>query len=240
MMRRRGLQPQLLETPDRLAPPAVFGEWKTPGATRTIIFYAHYDGQPTDASQWTGSLPWQPVLRSAPLEAGGEILAMPKAADIINAEWRLYARSASDDKAGVIAILTAFDALRAGPEKPTSNLKFFFEGEEEIGSPHLAEILGIYKDRLKTDAWIICDGPVHQVPSLNINGIASADVGSLSRNINPATATAVLDVRLVKGNDHRRQFERLVNHVRKKGFRVIAREPTADERRKYPLIVKQC
>ena len=58
MMKQRGLNPRLLEgaTPD--TPPAVYGEWKVPGAQRTILVYAHYDGQPTDPKQWTGTLPW--------------------------------------------------------------------------------------------------------------------------------------------------------------------------------------
>src|SRR5512145_124785 len=68
MMKQRGLNPRLLEAQTPNVPPAVFAEWKTPGATRTVILYAHYDGQPTDPKQWTGSLPWQPVFRSAALE----------------------------------------------------------------------------------------------------------------------------------------------------------------------------
>jgi hypothetical protein len=75
---------------------------------------------------------------------------------------RLFARSASDDKAPVIGIITALDALRAAGWKPTINLRFFFEGEEEAGSPHLAALLKAYERDLKTDLWIVCDGPVHQ------------------------------------------------------------------------------
>src|SRR5438128_12671657 len=48
MMQRRGLNPQLLEAKSKDTPPAVFGEWKTPGATHAIVVYAHYDGQPVD------------------------------------------------------------------------------------------------------------------------------------------------------------------------------------------------
>jgi acetylornithine deacetylase/succinyl-diaminopimelate desuccinylase-like protein len=161
MMKRRGLEPRLLETRDSNVPPAVFGEWKVAGASRTIILYAHYDGQPTDPKQWTGTMPWQPVFRSAALESGGAILKLP-VPNPINPEWRLYARSASDDKAGVMAILTAVDALKASGISPTSNLKFFFDGEEEAGSPHLAEIISLNKQLLEADAWLICDGPVHQ------------------------------------------------------------------------------
>jgi acetylornithine deacetylase/succinyl-diaminopimelate desuccinylase-like protein len=95
-------------------PPAVYGEWKVPGATRSIILYAHYDGQPVDPKQWTASPPWQPTWRSAAMESGGLIVSLPATGEI-NSEWRIYARGASDDKAGVMGILTAFDALR-GPE----------------------------------------------------------------------------------------------------------------------------
>src|SRR3954470_24635309 len=77
MMTARGLKPRLLEasTPD--APPAVYGEWNTPSATRTIVLYAHYDGQPTDPKKWTGTQPWEPQLRTAPFEKGGTLLPTP-------------------------------------------------------------------------------------------------------------------------------------------------------------------
>ncbi|HEX5604375.1 MAG TPA: M20/M25/M40 family metallo-hydrolase, partial [Pyrinomonadaceae bacterium] len=140
MMKQRGLNPHLLEAANPNTPPAVYGEWNTPGAQRTILVYAHYDGQPTDPKQWTQTSPWEPVLRSG----------------------RIYARSASDDKAGVMAILTAFSALKDKGVALTSNIKFFFEGEEEAGSPHLGEIIDRNKDLLAADAWIIGDGPVHQ------------------------------------------------------------------------------
>ena len=73
-----------------------------------------------------------------------------------------HARGASDDKAGVMGILAAFDALRAQNLTPSVNLKFLFEGEEEAGSVHLGEIIDLNKELLQSDAWIICDGPVHQ------------------------------------------------------------------------------
>ncbi len=345
MMRRRDLSPRLLEASDPAAPPAVFGEWRVPGATRTLVFYAHYDGQPTDPAQWTGSKPWEPVLRSGSLESGAPIVT-PKAGEPVNPEWRVYARSASDDKAGVVAILTAVDALRATGRTPSVNVKFFFEGEEEAGSSHLADILARNKAALASDAWIICDGPVHQSgrrqvvfgvrgdtnvdvtvygakrplhsghygnwspnpamllarllasmkddsgrvtiagwyddaeplgeaerkaiadapryddelraalgiarsegagrslldlinePSLNVNGMRSADVGDLARNVIPTTATATLDLRLVKGIDRDRQVARLVEHVRRQGYTVIDREPTDAERREHALIAK--
>ena len=68
--------------------------------------------------------------------------------------------------------------------------------------------------------------------------MSSGDVGTLARNVIPTTATAVLDLRLVKGNDYRRQVQRLVGHIRTQGFYVIDRDPTDAERQKYPLIAK--
>jgi acetylornithine deacetylase/succinyl-diaminopimelate desuccinylase-like protein len=346
MMKQRGLNPRLFETTSGKSPPLVYGEWKTPGAKRTLILYAHYDGQPTDPKQWTGTLPWQPVFRSASLEGGGQIVTAPSDKGALNPEWRIYARSASDDKAGVMAILTAFDALNAKGVALSSNIKFVFEGEEEAGSAHLGEIIKLNKDLLQADAWIICDGPVHQsgkkqvvfgargdtnvditvyaakrplhsghygnwspnpammlarlltsmkdeqgrvtiagwyddveplgerelraiidapqydaelktqlginrtegggkslmelinIPSLNINGFGSGDVGVLARNVIPTTATAVLDLRLVKGNDHRRQVQRLIDHVRKQGYYVTDRDPNDAERLEHPFLAK--
>src|SRR5215212_602263 len=67
MMSRRGVESRLLEGN---GPPAIFGEMKVPGATRTIAFYAHYDGQPVDASKWATE-PFKPALRDGPIESGG-------------------------------------------------------------------------------------------------------------------------------------------------------------------------
>lgn len=138
MLKRRGADVKLLRVEG--APPVVFGSLDTFGATKTITFYAHYDGQPTVASDWTNGQPWTPVMR----------------------DGHVWARSASDDKAAIVAMLTALDALRDAKRSPSVNLRFFFEGEEEAGSPHLARILANNAALLKTDTWILCDGPVHQ------------------------------------------------------------------------------
>src|ERR671913_1891944 len=87
MMRRRGLGPRLLEASDAAVPPVVYGEWKTPGAARTIALYAHYDGQPTDPRKWDGTEPWKPALRSSAIEAGGRVIPLPKDGEPINPEW---------------------------------------------------------------------------------------------------------------------------------------------------------
>ena len=158
MLKRRDVRARLLEGD---GPPSVFGELITPGAERTIGLYAHYDGQPVDSSKWA-TPPWQPALRSAAMDAGGELITMPRPGEKVEPEWRLYARSASDDKAPIIAMLAAIDALRAFGIKPAVNVKFFFEGEEEAGSRHLEKLLLRHKDLLSADVWICADGPVHQ------------------------------------------------------------------------------
>lgn len=159
MLRKRGVAPRLLEVEG--APPAVYGELRRPGATRTVILYAHYDGQPVNPKQWAGA-PFTPVLRTKALYQGGTELPFPTKGQRVDGEARIYARSASDDKGSIIAMLTALDALTANKMGPSVNLKFFFEGEEEAGSGHLKAILEKYKELLAADAWLFCDGPVHQ------------------------------------------------------------------------------
>ncbi len=158
MMRKRGIQSRLLEGN---GPPVVFGELKAAGATQTVCLYAHYDGQPVDPSKWASD-PFKPTLRDKPLEENGQVIALPKTGEKFNPEWRLYARSASDDKAPIIAMLAALDALQAQNKRPTVNLKFFFEGEEEAGSANLEELVNRNRELLKADVWICADGPVHQ------------------------------------------------------------------------------
>ncbi|MBS1563888.1 MAG: M20/M25/M40 family metallo-hydrolase, partial [Bacteroidetes bacterium] len=324
----------------------VYGEVIVPGAKQTLIFYAHYDGQPVNPAQWAKEVePFQPKLFSNAIDKGGINRPFPVDGSY-NTEWRIYARSASDDKAGVNAILNAYDAIHKSGLTPGCNLKFFFEGEEEAGSPHLNEILEKYHSLLQSDLWIICDGTVHQSgkkqivfgvrgdthldltvyaskrplhsghygnwapnpammlvkllasmkdengrviikgfyddviplspserkaldevpsadaqmkeelgistvemtgltlseainqPSLNINGIQSGNVGEMASNQIPVYATAVLDLRLVLGNDWKRQQQKVIDHIKGQGYYVTGNAPTDDERKKYAKIIK--
>jgi acetylornithine deacetylase/succinyl-diaminopimelate desuccinylase-like protein len=160
MFEQRGVQTRLLEVEG--APPVVYGELRVPGARQTILFYAHYDGQPVDPSQWAGRAPFRPTLRDRALDDGGKPIPLPAPGRRFGPEWRLYARSAGDDKAPIVAWLTALDALRAARIPLRSNIKFFLDGEEEAGSPHLERILRRHRDLVGADVWIFCDGPVHQ------------------------------------------------------------------------------
>ncbi len=342
MMKKRGIENvQLLHATTEAVPPAVYGEVNVPDARQTIIFYAHYDGQPVNPAQWAKGLePFDPKLFSDAFEKNGKNIPFPSDNNF-NPDWRIYCRSASDDKAGVIAILNAFDAIKHSGMQPASNLKFFFEGEEEAGSLHLQEIMQQHRSVLQSDLWIICDGPVHQsgkkqivfgvrgdaqleltvyaskrplhsghygnwapnpammlakllssmkdengrvtvkgfyddvtpltanekkaleqvpnaddqlkeelgiaaaetaglslneainLPSLNINGMQSGNVGKMASNQIPTTASAVIDLRLVLGNDWQRQQQKVIDHIKAQGYFVTNEEPTADERKKY-------
>lgn len=178
MLERRGFRARLLPIPDR--GPVVFGELETPGATRTIIFYCHYDGQPVDPSKWTGTQPWEPALRTNAIHLGGRLIPFPAAGTPYQDDWRIYARSASDDKSPIVAILSALDALRAGNIPLAANIKFVLDGEEEDGSPNLERVLNAHRELLRGDLLISADGPVHQTGRPQVvfgnRGILTAEV----------------------------------------------------------------
>src|SRR5262245_54738739 len=92
MFEKRGVKTWLLEAPG--SPPAIYGELPAPGSKQTIVFYVHYDGQPVEPEKWTmtGGNPFRPTLRSAT----GEVPLTSQTK--FDPEWRLYARSAGDDK----------------------------------------------------------------------------------------------------------------------------------------------
>jgi acetylornithine deacetylase/succinyl-diaminopimelate desuccinylase-like protein len=136
------------------SPPLVFGTRTVPGARRTVVFYAHYDGQPVTASQWHSDA-FVPVLRD-----GGRDRDWKTAP--LRPEARFYGRAAADDKNSIIAFLAGFDALTASGQAPSVNLKVVWEGEEERSSPHLAEMLKLHAADLRADLWLIGDAPLHQ------------------------------------------------------------------------------
>ena len=159
-MRDAGVEARLL-TLDGV-PPLVFGEVRRPGATRTLGLYAHYDGQPVDPSNWTHP-PFEPTLYTAAMDAGGQPRGLPTDTEVVDPEWRIYARSAGDDKAPIQAFLSVLRAFRDGGIAPTSNLIFMFDGQEEAGSRRLGDYLEQVHDRVDAvDVWLFCDGPAHQ------------------------------------------------------------------------------
>lgn len=159
-LRKRGFDTSQLSASNG-SPPVVFGLYKVPGAKRTVVFYAHYDGQPVTPSKWASD-PFQPVMRDGPLTPTARAVDWRHAKAPFDPEWRLFGRAVADDKASIVAFLAAFDALRAMHRTPSVNLKVLWEGEEEAGSPHLAAILRAHATQLRSDLLLIGDGPVHQ------------------------------------------------------------------------------
>ena len=138
--------------------PVVYGEWLKAGADKpTVLVYAHYDVQPVDPL---------PLWHSEPFE--GEIR-----------ERKMYARGASDNKAGVWGNLKTFEALLQANGSLPVNIKIMFEGEEESGSPSIEAFVEANKERLGADLLLNCDGEfAPEEPRLNYagRGIISAEV----------------------------------------------------------------
>lgn len=341
MLEARGVDAQLVSEPG--GNPIVFGAIEVPAASRTVTFYAHYDGMPVDPAEWF-TPPFEPTLRSGLLQEGGVEIALPPPGGTLDPEARIYARGAADDKAPIMALLVALDALRDAGIPLRTNIKFAFEGEEEAGSTNLERTLAANKDLFAADLWLMCDAPLYQTrqqsilfgargssrvdvtvygaanelhsghygnwapnpamdlarlltslkddkgrvlvkgfyddveplgelerraidaappidamlmqefqlattenpgqtllelinqPALNIRGMASSRVGSQASNVIPATATASLDLRLVKGMSPQKTVDQVIDHIEQQGFHVVGLEPDAATRRAYPKV----
>ena len=143
-LRRVGLQNvRLIETPGN---PVVYGDWLGAPDAPTILFYGHYDVQPVDpVDQWT-TPPFEATVRD------GEI----------------YARGAADDKGQVFMHIKAVEAHLKKNGRLPLNIKFFIEGEEEVGSVHLDDFVRSHKQELSSDVVVISDSPMFDrgIPSI--------------------------------------------------------------------------
>jgi cysteinylglycine-S-conjugate dipeptidase len=115
--------------------PYILAEYKTDASKPTVLLYAHYDVQPVDRDKW-----------------------MTDPFTMVEKEGRLYGRGASDDKAGIIAILYALESCFASGKDLPFHIKILFEGEEEYSSLHLRALLEQYREALQADALIVLDG----------------------------------------------------------------------------------
>jgi acetylornithine deacetylase/succinyl-diaminopimelate desuccinylase-like protein len=117
--------------------PVVYAEWLKAGADKpTVLVYDHYDVQPVDPLHLWNSKPFEADIR----------------------EGLLYARGATDNKAGVWGNLKVFEAMLAANGTLPLNVKIMFEGEEESGSPSMEPFVATYQDLLKADVMLNCDG----------------------------------------------------------------------------------
>jgi len=154
-LRARGVEAAAVG-PDGVAPLVIGRIPGRPGAPRLGV-YVHYDGQPVTPADWA-TPPFRPTL----VGPDGAEVPFPAAGGAVEDGGRLHARAAADDKAPVVALLAALDAVAAAGAEREVELVLCLEGEEESGSTHLGELMAAHADRLAAEAWLICDGPVQQ------------------------------------------------------------------------------
>jgi len=147
---------EVLRLPDAL--PSVYGEWLGAPGAPTVVLYGHHDVQPPGRPEFWKSPPYEPTERNG----------------------RLYGRGVVDDKAGCMVHIAAVASYLRSAGRCPVNVKFFIEGEEEIGSPNLERFLQAHKAKLDADVVVLSDTANIEtgVPSItySLRGIAACDV----------------------------------------------------------------
>ena len=171
----RGFTTKRLQTASQ---PVLLAERKSPRASKTVLLYLHIDGQPVRPELWEQESPWLPVLKKKDASGNWQKIADEKLKGDLDREWRIFARSASDDKGPAMALLAALDAAAEAGIQPAFNIKVFLDFEEEIGSPSLPEAVAKHQNELAADRIIIFDGPMHESnqPTLVFGARGIADV----------------------------------------------------------------
>src|SRR5215203_6205518 len=151
-LRGAGMQNvRLIDTPGH---PVVYGEWLGAPDKPTVLFYGHYDVQPVDPVDLWTTPPFEATVRD------GEI----------------YARGAADDKGQVFMHIKAVEAFMKQAGSLPINIKFFIEGEEEVGSIYLDDFIKAHKDELSADVVVISDSAMFDrgIPSIcyGLRGLA--------------------------------------------------------------------
>jgi acetylornithine deacetylase/succinyl-diaminopimelate desuccinylase-like protein len=167
LMSAQGLEGRVLETGGN---PAVFGERRVPGASRTVLIYCHYDTKPIPLQGWLQPDPIEPVFRRGLAEDGAPPVGLDGVADAELGGLLLHARGASDDKGPIWAHLNALALMDALGVSPAVNVKLIFDGEEEIGSPFFGPFTETHRDLLAADLVLVTDGPKHASGRPTISG----------------------------------------------------------------------
>ncbi|MCC7370310.1 MAG: M20/M25/M40 family metallo-hydrolase [Chloroflexi bacterium] len=155
MMRADGIETEIVPSAGQ---PVIIGKGVAVPGAPTILVYGHYDVQPVDPLDAWLSPPFEPTIR----------------------DGRLWGRGTGDNKGQLLAQLLAYRAWKEVAGGPPLNITFIFEGEEESGSPHLAQFCRDNRDRLAADMVYLSDGPVHesgkQTISLGVRGVLSIEL----------------------------------------------------------------
>ncbi len=143
-----------------LSNPILFGELAIDKGLPTVLFYMHLDGQAVDKSKWDQEDPFIPVLKKQNDQREWQQIEWSAMEHTIDYDWRIFARSASDDKMPIVAFLHALDHTDKADLK--CNIKIIIDSEEELSSPNLTAAVKENLELLSADALIINDGPVHR------------------------------------------------------------------------------
>lgn len=149
---------KILETD---GPPLLLAGKQVDETLPSVLFYMHADGQPVEPAKWSQPDPFKPVLKKRTDEGSWQIIDWSNFEGIIDTEWRIFARSASDDKAPIAMLLKAIDILQETGTAPAFNMKVVLDFEEELGSPGLPGAVELYREELMADHMVILDGPRH-------------------------------------------------------------------------------
>ena len=328
--------------------PVFFAEHKsaTPakGPLKTLLFYMHFDGQPVEPENWQQESPYKPVLKKRVADGKWETIDWSNLKSGYDPEWRVFARAVSDDKGPILMLLAALDIMQKEKVQSPYHIKVILDSEEEIGAPHLADMVKTYKNKLAADFLMVMDGGRHlsneptltygcrgiatitlitygpktpqhsghygnyapnpalrmaqllasmkdedgrvtipgyydgitidanarkilaavpddpemirqklvfsqpdkvganyqealQYPSLNVRGLVCANIGEKANTIVPNEATAEIDLRLVPESNPDQLIGLVKKHIESKGYLILNRKPTDEERLKYPKIV---
>ncbi len=144
-MENAGISTRIL--PEKNGNPVVYGEVRSKSSSKTLLLYGHYDVQPPEPLEKWVSGPFEARMQGR----------------------KIIARGAADSKNNVVSCIKATESfLETGHDVPL-NLKFIFEGEEEIGSPHLPGFIDENKERMKADSVVCYDGDLDETGRAEIN-----------------------------------------------------------------------
>ena len=153
MFEQRGFTVARVQTPGS---PVLIARRDAANAAGTLTFYMHYDGQPTEAKDWTIGQPFAPVAM-----LGQTRFDLASSSAALNPDLRLYGRAVADDKGPIVAFLAAMDGLAATGAIVPWSLRIVLDGEEEAGSPNFTAAMTANAAAVRADLAVVVDSPRH-------------------------------------------------------------------------------